>query len=267
MMNFSEKRKHFRFPAYDDESGVKLNRPPQQSSDNAKRTVSNQENDTVILDPIEMVAEPKYFGGDGLPEVEIERAEPTRSVQQQINVKKPKTPLTSKTTVPKKPVEKTVNLNTDNVEIKTMNNQVYAEPSKQEYKAPQSSFSNKLYETDRNGQAKYRKRYNNRKPFESSYHLPGENPQDLFKPKYIPASLIEDKPVSKSVVEPTQVIKDLRKAAEDNFLMMDELDPAEMVDETTKTPKVTKKNHRLEKSLSGIMQDESSQHLDNFYFD
>lgn len=265
MMIFSDKRKHFRFPVYDDETGVKLNRPSQQLGDNAKRTVSSQENDTVILDPIEMVSEPKYFGEDGLPEMEIERAEPNRSVQQKINVKKAKTPLTSKTVTPKKTAEKTVNLNNSNIEIKKMTNQVYAEPSEQEYKAPQSSFSNKLYETDQNGQAKYRKRHHNRKPFSSSYHLPGENPQDLFKPKYIPASLIDDKPASNSEIESTQVMKELRQSAKDHLLMMDELDPVEMVDDTT--PISAKKNNRLEKSLSGIMQDESRQDSDNFYFD
>lgn len=46
---------------------------------------------------------------------------------------------------------------------------------------------------------------------------------------------------------------------------MDEIDPVEMVDETSDSS--SKKNNRLEKSLSGIMKDESSQHLDNYYFD
>lgn len=262
MMNFSDKRKHFRFPAYDDETGVKLNRQPQSVS-NTRQTFGSQQNDKVILDPVEMVAEPTYFGEDGLPEMEIERAEPNRVVQRKIERKKP-----TQATVKQQPSpEKKVSLNSEDVAIKTMNNQVYAEPVEQEYNAPQSSFSNKLYETDRNGQAKYRKKYNNRKPFESSYHLPGENPQELFKPKYIPASLIEDKPTKKSDIESTELVKELRKVSEENLLLMDEMDPVEMIDDDTSEKKVEKKNHRLEKSLSGIMKDESSQHLDNYYFD
>ena len=264
MMNFSDKRKHFRFPAYDDETGVKLNRQ-QHSIDNPNRTSESSQADKVILDPVEMVSEPKYFGEDGLPEIEIERAEPTRLVQQKVEIKKPKQVVTPTQAIPKKSVDKNVSLNSEDVAIKKMNNQVYAEPFEQEYKAPQSSFSNKLYETDRNGQAKYRKKYNSRKPFESSYHLPGENSQELFKPKYIPASLIEDKIEKKNEVDSSQLIQDLRKASEENLLLMDEIDPVEMVDETLASS--SKKNNRLEKSLSGIMKDESSQHLDNYYFD
>ena len=95
--------------------------------------------------------------------------------------------------------------------------------------------------------------------------MPGENSQELFKPKYIPASLIEDKIEKKNEVDSSQLIQDLRKASEENLLLMDEIDPVEMVDETLASS--SKKNNRLEKSLSGIMKDESSQHLDNYYFD
>lgn len=271
-MNSSDKRKHFRFPVYDDEAGVKLNRRTKKQETRDRLYSSSADN--VVLDPVEMVAEPDFFGEDGLPEIEVERAKPSRAVQQQI-IRKPVPKQVNRQ--PERRVEpkleykqdkRQVSLEDEDVSIKKMDDQVYAQPSKQEYKAPQSTFSNKLYEADQNGQAKYRKRYSGKKPFKSSYNLPGENSKDYFKPKYIPASLIEDEPPKFNEKESSELIEDLRKASQENmFLINEQQEQMSHSNEETKKEGQPKKHQRLEKSLSGIIEDESSQHLDNYYFD
>jgi len=300
-MNSSDKRKHFRFPAYDDETGVKLNRRAQnRRAQNNRRLDERPVMDNVVLDPVEMVDEPKFFGNDEVENIKTRPvAETSRSISNNIEMDEVRqlpdysarparqsreqikqTPAREQVQQPvrqqiQQPVsqqqqieERQVSLNKDEVSIKKMNNHLYAEPSKQEYKAPQSSFSNKFYETDQNGQAKYRKKYSGKKPFQSSYSLPGENDKEMFRPKYIPASLIEDEPVRKNQIEPNKLVEDLRNASSNNMLSIEST--AESFDNTveqTSEETKPKKNQRLEKSLSGIMEDEAGQRLDTYYFD
>lgn len=319
-MNSSDKRKHFRFPAYDDETGVKLNRrsKQRQSPTRPRMTTSAASGmENVVLDPVEMVGEPKFFRQDGAAELDIQRTNTNRPIQQHIEVEKaqqlPEQPVREnrqqryqepieqpvrddryqryqeptrqpirqrvQQSITAKPnrqqmtqqtstEDRQVNLNKEEVSIKKMDNHIYAEPTQQEYKAPQSSFSNKFYEADQNGQAKYRKKYSGKKPFKSSYNLPGEETKEMFQPKYIPASLIEDEPQKRPQLEASQLVNELRKTSENSMFVVDSLpENVDKVSEEVPEEKQPRKNQRLEKSLSGIIEDESGQRLDTYYFD
>lgn len=268
MLNLSDKRQHFRFPAYDDEVGVKLvnnkrrdflkdvlddgfvYKKPESYFPRGENKKDNIK--TLNIDPVDMVDAPDYFGYNENSEREevegIERSRTAAFHQKEVIIEKNAKTLT--------------------------NNNTYVEPTNVHYTAPQSSFSNKLFETDANGNAKYNKVDRRGSRFESSYDLPGAKGKSMFKPKHIPASLIEDedeKPRHSREV----IVNELRKASSGNLLLLEDeviLDPvAEPIDVTSaESPTVMpekKKNQRLEKTLTGIIEDESNPKLDSYYFD
>lgn len=269
MLNLSDKREHFRFPAYDDEVGVKLkkkrnreflkdilddgfvyNEPISFPNNSIRKKTKNN----IAIDPVEIIDAPDYFGKEAVLETEKISAEPK----------------VSKTAFH----EKKVKLDKKTVSIEKKN--TYVVSNSQDYKSPQSSFSNNLFETDNYGNAKHKKADRGRSQFESSYDLPGEKSKTIFQPKHIPASLIEDKGSEDRPKHNRELIVDeLRKVSTNNLMMMEEqivLDPVygesfnnESVVEVEKID--NKKNQRLEKTLSGIIEDESSMKLDSYYFD
>lgn len=269
MMNTSDKRKHFRFPAYDDEAGVKLNRHNTRNQflhdikDGYSHHQGNDGNHSIVLDRVDMVGAPDYFGQDGLPNMTTEKASP-KNRQPVIPIKK--AAYTKKEVTKKEDKPKTLQ-EEEEVLVRQLNNQQYVEPKHQEYKSPQSSFSNKLYETDHSGRAKYKKREHRSVKFESSYSLPGENKKTIFKPKHIPVSMIEEE-VSQPLDSPEkdEVMSDILKLTRDNMMMM--IDDAVMLDDDHTGDQSDKKtNNRLEKSLSTIMEDEANINKKNNYFD
>ncbi|MFW7412063.1 hypothetical protein ACODIN_06070 [Vagococcus fluvialis] len=271
MLNLSDKRQHFRFPAYDDEIGVKLvsNRKRDFLKDvlddgfvyreqesyfpESKKSVNHKTNKTLKIDAIDMVDTPDYFGYE-----EEEKSESIKMVQKN-------------RTAAFKQKEVTVEKGR-----RTLENNTYIEPKTSDYTSPQSSFSNKLFEADQYGNAKYHKRDRNRSKFESSYDLPGTKGNGMFKPKHIPASLIEESHENELPRHSRDVIVDeLRKASSGSLLMIEDeviLDP--IIDSVEITADVAptlvpekKKNQRLEKTLSGIIEEEGSTKLDSYYFD
>lgn len=268
MMNLSDKRKNFRFPAYDDEVGVKLNRKKSRQflSDiddgfDFEEKIFNEDTDENVftLDPVEMIDEPKVFGEDGLPDVEVIQASPKKIIKKdnEVPYRKNKKTETKQKTIKEleKEVKKPSVVHTAEKE--------YAKQDNEDYKAPQSSFSNKLYDITSQGQAKYNKsKKQDKVSFESSYHLPGENKTKMFKPKHIPASMIDEASIhQRPSSEKDELMEELRKMTQDNLLMME--------DEEVLNNKqaVKKETNRLEKTLTGIMQDESNSHFDSNYFD
>ncbi|MGX7023724.1 hypothetical protein [Vagococcus hydrophili] len=269
MLNLSDNREHFRFPAYDDEIGVKLekkrsreflkdilddgfvyNEPVSFPKNSARKSKKNN----IAIDPVEIIDAPDYFGKEAVLETEKISAEPKAS----------KTAFH----------EKKVKLDKKTVSIENKN--TYMASSGQDYKSPQSSFSNNLFETDNYGNAKHKKTDKGRSQFESTYDLPGEKNKTIFKPKHIPASLIEDKNIEDRPAHNRELIVDeLRKVSTNNLMLMEEqvvLDPvygenfdADSVEEIETMDK--KKNQRLEKTLSGIIEEEGSMKLDSYYFD
>ncbi|MEG0254525.1 hypothetical protein [Vagococcus sp.] len=267
MLNLSDKRQHFRFPVYDDETGVKL--PKKRNREFLKDILDDgfvyskqapiKREEKIVnnynMDPVEIIDAPDYFGHDGLEDTEDISA----------------APKTQKTAFH----EKRIKLDQKTVPVK--NSGTYVEPEKKDYKSPQSSFSNKFFETDNYGNAKHQKTDSRRSKFESSYDLPGEKGKNIFQPKHIPASLIEDSYEEERPRHSRELIVDeLRKASSDNLLLMEEeviLDPiieevepvSTLINETPSLDK--KKNQRLEKTLSGIIAEEGSTKLDSYYFD
>ena len=269
MLNLSDKRQHFRFPAYEDEVGVKLvnnkrrdflkdvlddgfvYKKPETYFPNEKTKKDNIK--TLNIDPVEMVDAPDYFGyseeADAEQNPTLDRSRTAAFHQKEVTI------------------EKTT---------KTLNNNTYAEPSHSQYTSPQSSFSNKLFETDATGKAKYNKNDRRGSKFESTYDLPGVKGKTMFKPKHIPASLIEEPADDEKPRHSRELIVDeLRKASRGSLLLLEDeviLDPVvEPVDITlTDNPVLVqekKKNQRLEKTLSGIIEDEANPKLDSYYFD
>lgn len=267
MLNLSDKRQHFRFPAYDDEIGVKLVKnnkreflkdilddgfvyKKQESSLNSSK---NKKIKTLNIDPVEMVEDPDYFGYNQeiTPTEEIKATPRERTaefLQKEVKIEKEK---------------------------KIFNNHTYVAAETKEYVSPQSTFSNKLVETDAYGNAKYHKVDRKSSKFESSYNLPGAKGNNMFKPKHIPASLIDD---SQDMPRHSRevLVDELRRASSGNLLLLEDdviLDP--IIDQVGVFPEETsvnelpekKKNQRLEKTLSGIMADERSSRLDSNYFD
>ena len=227
MLNLSDKRQYFRFPAYDDEVGVKLvsNKRRdflkdvledgfvyQEQQSYSKRQKKQNVIKTMNIDQVEMVDTPDYFGygeKEGIVETPVTpKHKPTAFKQKQVTLEKKQTKI---------------------------ENNTYAEPSHGAYTSPQSSFSNKLFETDVTGKAKYQNNDRKRSKFESSYDLPGAKGKSMFKPKHIPASLIEDEVAPKHHRD--VLVEELRKASQGNLLLLEDeiiLDPiAEPVDVVT----------------------------------
>ncbi|MBO0477282.1 hypothetical protein DOK76_09375 [Vagococcus sp. DIV0080] len=267
MLNLSDKRQHFRFPAYDDEIGVKLvnnkrrdflkdvlddgfvYKKQESYLPNASKTKKDKIK-SLTIDPVDMVDAPDYFGYEEMEETPHALPKERAAAYRQKEVK----------------VEKGT---------RVLENNTYIEPSPTNYTAPQSSFSNKLFEADSYGNAKYTNRERRGSKFESSYDLPGMNGKSLFKPKHIPASLIDDQDMSQPKHSRDVIVEELRKASQASFLMLEDevvLDP--IIDSVelpiTETPSLVpekKKNQRLEKTLSGIIAEEGSTKLDSYYFD
>ncbi|MGO3731589.1 MAG: hypothetical protein ACTJHC_00275 [Vagococcus sp.] len=269
MLAPSDKRKHFRFPVYEDETGVKLTK---KNNRGFLRDVLDDGFDyktsripemkdmsprIMELDPVEMVDAPDYFGTDGLPDVN-EVVEAPRSI------KKERTAFEEKKVTLKQAKPR------DTATHKAGKN-LYAEPKTASFKAPQSSFSNKYYEMDAYGHAKHRKIEKKKASFESSYHLPGEVDKTMFRPKHIPASLIEeDANYERPRHNRETIVDELRKVSSSNLLLMEEpdLDDETVMEQGNQAISGSKKkNQRLEKSLSGIIADEATPHMDNNYFD
>ncbi|MFW7419139.1 hypothetical protein ACODH8_02970 [Vagococcus fluvialis] len=273
MLNLSDKRQHFRFPAYDDEIGVKLVKnnkreflkdilddgfvyKKQESNLGSRKKNEINKIKTLNIDPIDMVDEPDYFG----------YTEKNTPVQEEIKaIPRERTAVF---------LQKEVKVDQ---ERKTLNNHTYVETSSKEYVSPQSTFSNNLVETDTYGNAKYNKVDRKRSKFESSYNLPGAKGSGMFKPKHIPASLIDDsneRPRHSRDV----IVDELRKVSSGGLLLLEDdvildpiIDQVEMISEENTESIGTfpekKKNQRLEKTLSGIIADEGSSGLDSNYFD
>ncbi len=271
MINLSEKRTHFRFPVYDDETGVKLQKKRNREFlkdilddgftykkiDDGNRS-EKKKSFNKNIDPVDMIDAPDYFGHDGLIETEQIKAAP----------KNQKSAFH----------EKKIKLDQKIVPVKNSN---YVVPEQKEYSSPQSTFSNQYLETDNYGNAKHQKQDKRRSKFESSYDLPGEKAKNIFQPKHIPASIIEDEPHLDRPKHGRELLVDeLRKASSNNLLLMEEnavldpiLDEVSPIDietvETNSTNNIVekKKNQRLEKTLSGIIEEEGSTKLDSYYFD
>lgn len=266
MLNLSDKRKHFRFPVYDDETGVKLQRKRNREflkdilddgfvyKNEEPYSVQAKAINNTDIDPVEMIDAPDYFGQDGLVDTEEIKA----------------VPKVQKTAFH----EKRIKLDQKVVPVKDNN---YVVPEKKEYRSPQSSFSNEYLETDTYGNVKHHKSDKRRSKFESSYDLPGEKGKNIFQPKHIPASIIEDEQKEDRPKHGRELLVDeLRKASSNNLLLMEEevildpiIDEVDVNDDHLKEVPSTekKKNQRLEKTLSGIIAEEGSTKLDSYYFD
>ncbi|AQP52906.1 hypothetical protein CBF34_06970 [Vagococcus penaei] len=248
----SRTRKHFRFPAYDDDEGVKLKTKKERDLfqdflddgfvHRTKFNLSSQESE---IDPVEMTDEPDYFGSDRMESQKQVYSSPRTSRNIQA-----KTPFHEKhLTLPDKKIAQK-NYTTGN--------------KSNSLKSEQSNFSNRLVETDRLGKARYQNRGRSRQQFQSSYHLPGDDEGKIFKPKHIPASMIDDTYDTKlkSVENKQELMSELRKTADENQLRM-AFDPDYL--ETATEPKNENKHQRLDKSLSGIMADENTSSAGHYF--
>ena len=267
MVNLSEdKREHFRFPVYDDKIGVKLNRKNKRDFlkgflddgfiyEDEREAYENK----IEIDPVDMIEEPDYFGSDKLLSQSEVVASPKRQSQ-----------FVSKTvTIEKEHPSK--GADKEDVYIATK------EEADASYQSPQATFSNKFYEADHSGKAKHSKPTNNR--FESSYNLPGEKNKTIFKPKHIPASLIDEEDRPKHARE--LIVEELRRAASENLLVLEPNKPTSLNSAEANPVSIEgvpanhnpainhkkKKNQRLDKSLSGIMADEANANMDHYYVD
>lgn len=267
MANLSEdKREHFRFPVYDDKIGVKLNRKNKRDFlkgflddgfiyEDEREAYENK----IEIDPVDMIEEPDYFGSDKLLSQNDVVASPKRQSQF---------------------VSKTVTIESDRPKKGPDKGDVYVASSVEtdaSYQSPQAAFSNKFYEADHYGKAKHSKHIKN--TFESSYNLPGEKNQTIFKPKHIPASLIDEDNRPKHTRE--LIVDELRRAASENLLVLESDNPTSLNGVESNPVSIEgvpshhkpainnkkKKNQRLDKSLSGIMADEANANMDHYYVD
>lgn len=261
MIRLTESRKHYRFPAYEDEAGVKLNRKRNREflkdilEDDfvydRERQEKNKRN-LFDMDKVEMVDEPVYFGSDRLEE-SVKSASPKRRRPVAVSSQK------------SEPLKKYENPELD---IKKLDRQTaYVDPKKN-YQAKEASYANRFFETNQKGKAKHQLPNTHRRSFESSYRLPGETEKKSFEPKYIPVSMIEETDVRYSDDKKSTLVNELKQASTDHLMSMEPTSAQLHTNDLNNDEQtLSKKNNRLDKSLSGIMKDEGRATFDNVYFD
>ncbi|MGY3765136.1 hypothetical protein ACWOAH_01065 [Vagococcus vulneris] len=254
MVRQSDKRKYFRFPAYDDNEGVKRKSQRNREMfdgflndgfDNRRK--QHQQIQSVEIDRVEMTDEPDYFGSDRMENQKQEYSSAPRK-----SISTAKTPFHDKQIV---------------LPDKQIARKNYSSDSTQEsLQSEQADFSNKFIETDRLGIARYKKHTRPGRSLESSYHLPGENPEKIFTPKYIPASTINDSVPANNHDElknKERISESLKEIAESNRLIM-EFD-SDMLDEDNEISDEKAKHQRLDKSLSGIIANEDTSSTNQYF--
>lgn len=261
MVRLSESRKNFRFPAYDDNEGVKLNRKRRRDflkdvlNDDfvydSQRKDKNKRN-LIDMDKVDMAEDPVYFGTDQLDSY-VKKATPNRPRPVAAQVSKPHEDSS--------PFERPTRKDEQH-----RYESAFVDP-KERYRAPEASYANRFYETNEKGSAKHQLPVSRRRKFESSYRLPGEPEKKAFEPKYIPVSMIEATKQGYSNPKKEELKHQIKKRAQDQFMTMDTTSMTDNHSNNTEEQLLSKKNNRLDKSLSGIMKDEGSKPFDNAYFD